>query len=153
MFVAEGVRAAWGTSFEIGKHIYTMKVEEIELSAYGLEYFYAELMTPLPDDGVGFLIKFDNMENELMVGDAHRRLPADKRLSIKEFLHLEKLLVGGVMSYMTDYAVPMLIGVPNDSKLERWYHRLMARVDQPGFRVGMRRTYFHPHGVALICRR
>lgn len=149
---AKGVRAAWGTSFPVGKHIYTMRVEAVELEEYGLQYFYDELGLPRPSDGAGLLFKFDNLENELEEGAAYRRLPCDKRLSMKEFLELERFLVGGVLRYMEDNDPPMVVGVPNDSKLERWYGHLAMRVNQPRFYVEMRRTGFHPRKVALVRR-
>jgi hypothetical protein len=151
--VTNGVRAAWGTSFEVGRHTYTMKVEEVELAEYGLEYFYDELVISTPVSGSGLLIKFDNIENELGENTAYQRLPSDMQLSIRELLHLERFLVGGAMEFMKSYDAPMLIGVPNDTKLERWYKRLAARVSQVGFHVEMRATSFHRHKVALICRR
>lgn len=150
---ANGVRAAWGTSFPIGNHIYAMRVEAVELEEYGLEYFYDELGLPRPSDGAGLLFKFDNSENEIEEDLAYRRLPRDKRLSVKEFLELERFLVGGVLRYMEDNGPPMVVGVPNDAKLERWYSRLAIRVNQPNFYVEMRRTGFHPHRVALVRRR
>ncbi|HYF88242.1 hypothetical protein [Azospirillum sp.] len=150
---ANGVRAVWGTSFPIGNLIYTMRVEAVELEEYGLEYFYDELGLPRPSDGAGLLFKFDNSENELEEGAAYRRLPRDKMLSMKEFLELERFLVGGVLRYMEDKGPPMIVGVPNDSKLERWYSHLATRVNQPNFCVEMRRTGFHPRRVALVRRR
>jgi hypothetical protein len=144
---------AWGTSFFIGRHIYGIRIETVPLANLGLECFFDEQGIDQPDNGLGYIAKFDNALNEVDEKSAYSRLHPNDRLTISEMRQLQALLGGGMLRFMTDHNPQSIIGIPNDSKLADWYVRLARRISLPTYRVETRGTAFHPHKVLLVRRR
>jgi hypothetical protein len=92
---------AWGTSFLIGRHIYGIRIETVLLADMGLEHFFEEQGIDRPDNGLGYIVKFDNALNEVDVKSAYSQLRRNDRLTISEMRHLQALLGGGVLRFMT----------------------------------------------------
>jgi hypothetical protein len=111
---------AWGTSFLIGRHIYGIRIETVPLADMGLECFFDEQGIDQPDAGLGYIVKFDNALNEVDEKSAYSRLHRNDRLTISEMRHLQALLGGGVLRFMTDHNPQSIIGIPNDAKLADW---------------------------------
>ena len=144
---------AWGTSFLIGRHIYGIRIETVPLADMGLECFFDEQGIDQPDAGLGYIVKFDNALNEVDEKSAYSRLHRNDRLTISEMRHLQALLGGGVLRFMTDHNPQSIVGIPNDAKLADWYVRLARRISLLTYLVDTRKTVFHPHKVLLVCRR
>lgn len=143
---------AWGTSFVVGAHQYSLRIETALLAELGLQGFCEEQGILLPRHGKAHFIKFDNALNEQNPADAFGRLPPAHRLHITELRQLAFKLAGGIAHFCRSYHPDILIGVPNDSKLELWYRHLCQRNSFAGHLLDVRRTHYHSHGVLLIQR-
>ncbi|WP_298373675.1 hypothetical protein [Azospirillum sp.] len=144
---------AWGTSFQIGNHFYSMRVETVSPNDLGLDGFYKEQRVDSLVSSVCFVVKFDNAVNEIETGHNYKRLPDGDRLKIGEMLRLQQFLAGGIQRFLSDHNPPFLIGIPNDVKLANWYAQLARRSLLVGHCAEMRSTAFHKHKVLLVCRR
>lgn len=146
------LREAWSTSFSVGPLLFTLRFEAGSIRANGWNTFFDEIQAPVPGHDTGHLVKFDNSVNELQPGREFLRLPEDHRLAIGEVECLERHLVGAVGSFCADHAPEIVVGLPNDPVLARWYRRLIARNSDIRYQVAMRKTRFHPHRVLILQR-
>lgn len=143
---------AWATAFTVGCHQYGLRIEAAWLEALGLDGFPREQGLPVPAGGKGYFLKFDNAINEQDPKRAFGRLPPPQRLTITEMQELASKLAGGIETFCHDHAPDFLIGVPNDAKLELWYHHLCRRSRFAGHSLDVRSTAYHSHRVLLIQR-
>jgi hypothetical protein len=143
---------AWATSFVVGAHQYSLRIETAFLAELGLEGFCVEQGIHPPDHGKAHFIKFDNALNEQNPAAAFGRLPPAHRLQITELRQLAFKLAGGIELFCLSYQPDILIGVPNDSKLELWYRHLCQRNSFAGHLLDVRPTHYHSHGVLFIQR-
>jgi hypothetical protein len=143
---------AWSTSFPVGRLLYTLRFEAGSISQNGWQYFLDEVGLSNLQSDIGHVLKFDNNLNDIELTRAFLRLPADQKLKADEIDTLNRHLVGAVNCFCDDYVPEIVLGLPNDLVLARWYRRLIAKNASSRYMVRMEATSFHKHPV-LIMRR
>ena len=143
---------AWSTSFPVGRFLYTLRFEAGSISQNGWQYFLDEVGLSNPQSDIGHILKFDNSLNDIESNRAFLRLPADQRLKADEIDTLKLHLVGAVKCFCDDHVPEIVLGLPNDLVLARWYRRLIAKNVSSRYMVSMEETSFHQLPV-LIMRR
>jgi hypothetical protein len=146
--ISDGCHAAWTASFELSGRIYTITFEASKADKEEYRPFCKEQSIECAELHI---VKFDH-EFNVMPEDAFRRIPEEFRLSAAEMIALSRFLIGGVIRFAEELAPHVIVGLPNDSKLERWYARLSRRIDLTNHLIGMRHSAYHRHQILVIHR-
>lgn len=143
---------AWSATFLVGEHVYALRFEAMQVDDDNYRAFCVEQQIPTGQDRTLHFIKFDNVLNEVGIGTEYQRLPPGTRLTISELWGLAECLAGGIQQFVNAYEPNMIVGLPNDAKLEMWYRRLIRRSYINGRLVEMRESSYHPRNILLIHR-
>lgn len=146
--MTEGCHAAWGTSFVLGSRFYTLTFEASKADSDEYASFCEEQDFNCSELVV---VKFDHAYN-VDSQDMFKRIPLEHRLDAGEMIQLSKMLAGGLLRFVKEFQPTVVVGVPNDGKLARWYTRLSERFSLQGHLISMRETSYSLHRVLVIHR-
>lgn len=146
----EDADAAWVASFDVGRHIYELRIERIVVDEFNRPSIEREQNIIVCRNGWIHFTKFDNALNSFDPANAFKPLEKEGMLTVGEVKYLGVCLRDHISAFCVEHRPRTLIGVPNREKLERWYRRMASEASVRGYWIRNANSAYWERSVLLM---
>ncbi len=85
-----GVQRSWACRFDVGRHQYVLRIEQRHFVKLEHPGYFEDFGLHNADEKIVHIVKFDNMINEINIGDEFRKLQSEQQLEWQETWVIQK---------------------------------------------------------------